>query len=99
MNSRDQELSKLIVATWTKVKAAVDAANPQELLALGFPDDEYDDVVGYLVRPIARGGQVDPIALQDWFRSVYGGEGHPEAVEKLVEAVNSLSRTLTGTAG
>ncbi|HEY5109046.1 MAG TPA: hypothetical protein VII96_05490 [Acidimicrobiales bacterium] len=95
MNSRDRELSKLYEATWAKVKSAVDAADPQGLLALGSPDDEYDDVVAYLVRPVARGEQVDSVALQDWFRSVYGGEGNPETVERLVEEMNRLSRTST----
>ena len=45
MNSRHRELSKLYEATWTEVKSAVDAADPQGLLALGSPGDEYDDSV------------------------------------------------------
>jgi len=96
MNSRDRKLSKLYEATWAKVKSAVDAADPQGLLALGSPDDEYDDLVAYLVRPVARGEQVDSASLQDWFRSVYGGKGNPKTVERLVEEMNQLSRTSSG---
>jgi hypothetical protein len=99
MNSRDRERSKLYEATWANVQLAVNAADPQGFLALGSPDDEYDDVVAYLVRPVTRGEVVDPTALQAWFRKVYGSEGNPETVERLVEEMNRLSRTSADPSG
>ena len=81
------------------MKLAVNAADPQGFLGLGAPDDEYDDVVAYLIRPVTRGEDVDSVALQAWFRKVYGSEGNPKTIERLVEEMNRLSRTSSDPTG
>ena len=53
------ELRRLHQETWIKVKKAVDDADPEGLLAMGAPTDEYDDAVAELTRRLLKGEAVD----------------------------------------
>jgi len=72
LNRRKAELKARHWETWIAVKRAVDDADPERLLALGCPNDEYDDLVVYLTgRVLGR----NPLSLESrsaWLRARYG---------------------------
>lgn len=65
-------LNRLYDEVRAKVKTIVDHADPEGLLALGCPEDEYDDAVGHLTPSVLRNTAVDKQAIERWFGQVYG---------------------------
>ena len=72
MDERQRELRRLHQETWIKVKKAVDDADPEGLLAMGAPTDEYDDAVAELTRRLLKGEAVDERGIAAWFAATYG---------------------------
>jgi hypothetical protein len=69
---RSRELERLYETTWQRVKEAVNASDPEGLLALGAPDDEYVDAVGDLTRRLLKGERNNEAWLSSWFQDRYG---------------------------
>jgi hypothetical protein len=72
VDERSKELELLYETTWRRVKDAVNASDPEGLLALGSPDDEYEDAVGELTRRLLKGEPTDEGWLSSWFQDRYG---------------------------
>jgi hypothetical protein len=49
------------------VKTAVDESDPEGLLALGAPDDEYDDAIAELARRLIHDEGLERAAIEAWF--------------------------------
>jgi hypothetical protein len=60
-------------------------------LALGAPEDEYDDIVGYLVSKVMRSDEITATSLAAWIRDRYGTE---PSIPTLVEKVASIQAHL-----
>jgi len=74
-----------------EVKLAVDDADPVGLLALGAPEDEYDDIVGYLVSKVMRNDEITATSVAAWIRDQYGVE---PSISTLVEKVTAIQARL-----
>ena len=72
MGDRHNELLKLYDLVRTQVKRAVDDADPEGLLAMGAPSDEYDDAVTELTRRVLKGEVIEQHAVEHWFLDQYG---------------------------
>ena len=76
MDERSKELGRLYEATLQRVRQAVNATDPGDLLAMGAPDDEYDDAVGDLTRRLLKGEPIDEVSVaswaESWFEPRYG---------------------------
>lgn len=83
-----RELQRLYGETWEEVKRAVDEADPEGLLALGSPSDEYEDAVTHLTRCILKGEGVDERTIASWFVDNYGIE--PGRISTLVSALRAI---------
>jgi hypothetical protein len=94
MSSRNRELSQLYDTAWTEVKQAVDKADPEGLLAMGAPSDEYDDAVSRLVRKVLKGEAITAADLAEWFTDNYGIDTADSAVEALVDELTSIQTRL-----
>lgn len=74
-----------------RVQAVVNAADPEGLLALGAPDDEYGPQVGELTRRLSARQITAADVLEVWVAR-FGPDtwlaDHPQAVDQLVRAVN-----------
>jgi hypothetical protein len=88
VDERSKELELLYETTWRRVKDAVNATDPEGLLALGSPDDEYEDAIGELTRRLLKGEPIDDGWLSSWFQDRYG----------LAASVGVLVERLTGIA-
>lgn len=82
--NRNKELLARYEVARREVKIAVDAADPVGLLAQGAPHDEYDDIVGYLVRKVMRNDEITAISLAAWIRDRYEIE---PSISALVEDI------------
>jgi len=69
MDERSKELGRLYKTTWQQVKEAVNATDPEGLLAMGAPDSEYEDAVFDLTRRLLKGSRTDEVSLASWFES------------------------------
>lgn len=69
---RHKELQKLYDTVRTEVKQAVDKADPEGLLAMGAPSDEYEDAVTELTRRVLTGEVIERDAVERWFLDEYG---------------------------
>ena len=74
---RNDELQKLYEMVRTEVKAIVDEADPEGLLALGSPSDEYDDAVTELTRRVLKGEVLREEPIERWFADQYGSTPSP----------------------
>ncbi len=76
-----------------RVHAVVAAADPEGLLALGAPDDEYSAQVGELTRRLRAGSITAADVLEVWVAR-FGPDtwlaDHPQAVDQLVRALNDV---------
>ena len=74
-----------------RVRAVVNATDPEGLLQMGAPDDEYDPQVDVLVSRLARGPLEPPDVLQVWATG-FGPDtwlaDHPQALAHLTRALN-----------
>ena len=91
MDERSKELERLYETTWRRVKEAVNASDPEGLLALSFPDDEYEDAVGEITRRLLKGEPTDETSLSKWFDSQYGA---PATVDALAERLMKIAADL-----
>jgi len=89
--NRNKELLARYEGARREVKLAVDGADPVGLLALGAPEDEYDDIVGYLVSKVIRNDEITVASVAAWIRDRYGLE---PSVSTLVEKVASIQAHL-----
>ena len=87
MRSR-RDLQRLYSETWEEVKRAVDEADPEGLLALGSPGDEYKDAVTHLTRCVLKGEGVDERTIAAWFADNYGME--PGRISTLVSELRGI---------
>jgi hypothetical protein len=78
------ELKKQHWETWSAVKRAVDEADPEGLLAMGCPRDEYDDAVAYLSDRFLRTERISPESVSDWFQAQYGSEPDADAIRLIL---------------
>jgi hypothetical protein len=84
---------RLYETTWQRVKEAVNASNPEGLLALGAPDDEYEDAVGDLTRRLLKGELTNEAWLSSWFQDRYGLVASVRVlVNRLVSIATDLQR-------
>ncbi len=88
---RDEELLARYQRVIKEVKLAVDKADPIGLLALGAPEDEYDDVVGYLVSKVMQNDEITATSVAAWIRGRYEVE---PSISTLVEEVASIQTRL-----
>lgn len=88
MDERAKALSRLYEAVKTQVKALVDDADPEGLLRMGSPPDEYDDAVGELTRHVLKDDPVDRGAIEHWFERDYGAA--PAQADALVAGLERL---------
>lgn len=72
MDERAKALSRLYDEVKAQVKILVDQADPEGLLGMGCPPDEYDDAVAELTRHVLKNEPVDQSAIEQWFGRVYG---------------------------
>jgi hypothetical protein len=72
VDERSKELERLYETTWQRVKEAVNASDPEGLLGLGAPDDEYEDAVVELSRRLLKGEHINEPWLSSWFQDRYG---------------------------
>lgn len=80
--------------TWIAVKRAVDGADPEAFLAMGCPNDEYDDAVAYLAERMVRNNSVSEDGLAAWFRGFYGAEPDSDAVRQLLDSLDGIRQIL-----
>lgn len=75
----------------SRVRAVVNAADPEGLIALGAPDDEYGPQVGELARRLTSGPITTADVLDVW-AARFGADtwlaDHPRDLEQLVRALN-----------
>jgi hypothetical protein len=83
-----RDLQRLYSETWEEVKRAVDEADPEGLLALGSPGDEYEDAVAHLTRCVLKGEGVDERTIAAWFADNYGME--PGRISTLVSELRGI---------
>jgi hypothetical protein len=78
---------------WAAVHAAVAGEDPEGLLALGTPADEYDpeiaDLVGLVLNESVTEGRVLEI-WEGWFGPGSGLADHPEVLRRLTAALTGL---------
>ena len=91
MTKRTKELSQRYSDAWTETKRAVDVADPEGLLGMGAPPDEYDDAVAHLVIQVLKGEEFTAKELQAWFVRRYGAEA---SVITLVDELKAIQRRL-----
>ena len=72
MGGRHDRLQKLYDRVRSEVKEAVDEADPEGLLAMGAPPDEYDDAVTDLTRRVLNGEVIEQDGVERWFLDRYG---------------------------
>ncbi len=76
MDERSKELGRLYEATWQRVRQVINVTDPGGLLAMGAPNDEYDDAVSDLTRHLLKGELSDEVSLaswgESWFEPRYG---------------------------
>ena len=72
MDERAKALSRLYEEVKAQVKVLVDQADPEGLLGMGAPLDEYDDAVTELTRHVLKHEPVNQKAVEQWFGRVYG---------------------------
>jgi hypothetical protein len=90
LKRRKAELKKQHWETWSAVKRAVDDADPEQLLALGCPDDEYDDAVVYLTDKVVGRDQLSPEALSGWFRTTYRSAPDADAIALILDSLKAI---------
>ncbi len=73
--------------TRADVKLAVDETDPLGLLALGAPNDEYDDIVERLVSMAMHNDEITTTSLSTWIRDRYGLE---PSLATLVETAKAI---------
>jgi len=88
---RNKELLARYKRVIKEVRLAVDKADPVGLLALGAPEEEYDDVVGYLVSKVMRSDEITATSVAAWIRGRYEVE---PSISTLVEEVASIQTRL-----
>jgi hypothetical protein len=88
---RQAELKKRHWGTYSAVKRAVDDADPELLLAMGCPKDEYDDAVVYLTDRMLSRDQLSPESLSGWFRTMYGSEPDADAIRLLADSLEAIN--------
>jgi hypothetical protein len=88
VDERAKALSLLYEEVKARVKALVDQADPEGLLAMGAPSDEYDDAVGELTRHVLKDKPIDRGAVERWFGTVYGMA--PAGTDDLVQELETV---------
>jgi hypothetical protein len=88
MEKRARDLSRLYEEVASRVKALVDQADPEGLLAMGAPSGEYDDAVAELTRRVLK-RELDQGAIEQWFGSCYGAT--PIGTQALVRQLEELA--------
>jgi hypothetical protein len=95
VSGENKRLAKLYETVWTETHRIVNAADPEGLLKLGAPDDEYDDAVGMLTRHLLGGKQISQKELDSWFSANYGLRASTEDIAEIVIQMEELrTRTL-----
>ncbi len=78
------------------VKAAVDELDPEGLLAMGAPRDEYDPEIADFVAQIARGEPMTAESVtstwERWFEGCSGAKS-PDVMSRLADALAEAART------
>jgi hypothetical protein len=95
IHRRKKELQARHWETWAAVKQVVDSGDPEDLLGMGCPDDQYDDVVVYLTGMVLGNEEVTRQALIAWFMDRYGSEASPDAVMDLVQAIAAIQARIS----
>jgi hypothetical protein len=88
VDERAKALSRLYDEVKARVKALVDQADPEGLLAMGAPPDEYDDAVGEMTRHALKDQPVERRAVERWFSTVHGVA--PAGTDDLVTELETL---------
>ena len=88
VDERAKALSRLYDEVKSQVKILVDQADPEGLLGMGSPPDEYDDAVTELTRHVLKYEPVDQSAIEQWFGRVYGAA--PAGADALVAELERL---------
>ena len=95
IDRRKKKLQARHWETWVAVKQAVDSTDPESLLGMGCPDDEYDDVVVYLTGMVLGNEEVTRHGLMAWIMDRYGSEAYPDAVADLLGAVAAIQARIS----
>jgi hypothetical protein len=90
LKRRKAELKTRHWGTWSAVKRAVDDADPERLLAMGCPNDEYDDAVVYLADRVLERDQLSLESLSGWFRAIYGSEPNADGIRLLLDSLEAI---------
>ena len=90
LKRREAELKRRHWETWSSVKRAVDDADPERLLAMGCPIDEYDDAVVYLADRVIERDPLSVESLSGWFRVRYGSEADADAIRLLLDSLEPI---------
>ena len=83
-------MPKLYEAIWAETHRVVNNVDPEGLLEMGAPDDEYDDVVGMLTRHLIDGTRLLPYELESWFSVHYGSKSRTEAASEIVKRLDEV---------
>lgn len=90
LKRRKAELKKRHWETWSAVKRAVDGADPEQLLAMGCPNDEYDNAVVYLTDKVLARDHLTRESLSGWFRTTYGSNPDDEAIRVILDSLEAI---------
>jgi hypothetical protein len=88
VDERARALGRLYDEVTAEVKVLVDRADPEGLLGMRAPADEYDDTVVELTRRVLKDESLDPASIERWFGSVYGAA--PAGADALVQELEKL---------
>jgi hypothetical protein len=94
VSSDNKRLTKLYEAVWAEIHRIVNDSDPEDLLNMGAPDDEYDDAVGMLTRQLISGKQILPQELESWFWVNYGLRASAKVVASIVTEMDEVRKRL-----
>jgi hypothetical protein len=95
MHRRKKELQARHWETWAAVEQVVDSGDLEDLLGMGSPDDEYDDIVVYLTGMVLGNEEVTRQALMAWSMDRYGCEASRDAVMDLARAIAAIQARIS----
>jgi hypothetical protein len=93
VDDRQTELQALYERTRTRVQRVLNEADPEGLLAMGAPNDEYDDAVGEFTRRLINGETLDRASIESWFLGQFGSV--PSAALLLEATLTAISESLS----
>jgi hypothetical protein len=92
MDDHERQFQRLYADVFARVREVVNEGDPEGLLALGAPVDEYDDAVAYLTRRLLHHDLPDRAEIEAWFGTQYGVT--PSGVDRLLEPLRLMTGEL-----